>query len=347
MAEETKKEQAKVLLVTSSPHLSEPTSSRRVMYEVVIGLLPAVIMSIYLFRGAAAGLLIGCVGAGLATEWLFNVARKKPQTIGDGSVIVTALILALSLPPTLPIRMAVVGMAVAVAVAKMLFGGLGSNIFNPAMVGRAFLMASFGLWMTTWTLPVPGRGEQTTQLTQATPLALAKQAIKDKHDPEKAKEEKQRAGAVNMQVKSMFLGNISGSLGETSALIWLIGGVFLLVRRTITYHIPLAVLGSAAIIALIAWLIDPVAYANPHAHLCGGGLMMGAFFIATDPVTCPLSMLGRVIFGIGVGALIMLIRLLGGYPEGVMYAVLLMNSVTPLLDRWTRPMPLGGHVRAE
>ena len=143
----------------------------------------------------------------------------------------------------------------------------------------------------------------------------------------------------------MFVGTVRGSLGETSALLWLAGGAFLLIRRTITYHIPLAVLGSAMAIATVAWLIDGDVYANPLVHLSGGGLMMCAFFIATDPVSCPLSRLGRVIFGIGVGGLIMLIRLKGGYPEGVMYAVLLMNAMTPLLDRWTRPTPLGGHVR--
>jgi electron transport complex protein RnfD len=385
MATEDKKEQdSKVLMVTSSPHLTESTTSRRVMIEVVIGMALPVIWALYSFRLSAAMVLASCVIAAVGTEWLFNAIRKKEQTIADFSVIVPALILGLSLPPTIPFWAAAIGTVVAVSIAKMLFGGLGSNIFNPAMVGRAFLMACFGMMMTTWTAPVyqtticdetgvvsscdspvcckimggpcacEAAGKQVCSgdavavtVTQATPLAMAKQPIKDAHNPDKPAELKQKADVVNRQMKDIFLGNISGSLGETSALFWLIGGLFLLVRRTITWHIPFAVLASAAAIAGLAWWMNPEVYANPLVHVSGGGLMMCAFFIATDPVTCPLSKLGRVIFGIGVGSLIMLIRLKGGYPEGVMYAILLMNSVTPLLDRWTRPTPLGGHVIVE
>ena len=371
-------EPKKIFQVSSSPHLMDAGTSRRVMYEVVFGLIPPVVMSVWLFRAEAVGVLLACLIAGLATEALFNVVRKKNQTIGDGSVIITALILGLSLPPSMPIWAAAMGTVVAVAVAKMLFGGLGSNIFNPAMMGRAFLMACFGTMMTAWTLPVAQRVrlEQLGELpmTQATPLMLAKRTIKSQPKLDKMKDEileltKTGAGGAELKAarikysgmagaqherlrwlndnsEQMFMGNISGSLGETAAIAWLIGGLFLLWRRTITYHIPLAVLASAMMIATIAWLADSALYPNPLVHLCGGGLMMCAFFIATDPVTCPLSRLGRVLFGIGVGALVMLIRLKGGYPEGVMYAVLLMNSVTPLLDRWTRPTPLGGRVKS-
>jgi len=406
MAEQAKKEDIKVFTVSSSPHLAEPTTSQRVMLEVAGGTLPAAAMAVYLFQWSAAGVLISCVAAALVTEWVFNAVRKRPHTITDGSALVTGLILALSLPPTMRWWMAVVGTVVAVGVGKMLFGGLGSNIFNPAMVGRAFLMACFGTMMTTWTLPAVQQAELEKQwqqaraaaatsattpaakagatqpaqpefaaVTGATPLALAKQCLKadaklsqmaeDLVKMEEAgvaiveqaearvnytaalQKQAERLKDLNASKRQMFMGNISGSLGETSALLWLVGGVFLLLRRTITYHIPLAVLGSAIAIAAIAWLANGEVYPNPLVHLSGGGLMMCAFFIATDPVSCPLSKLGRVIFGVGVGALIMLIRLRGGYPEGVMYAVLLMNSVTPLLDRWTRPRPLGGHVRAE
>ncbi|OPZ95423.1 MAG: Electron transport complex protein RnfD [Planctomycetes bacterium ADurb.Bin412] len=312
--------------------------------------------------------------AAVGTEWIFNAVRKKEQTIFDCSVLVTAMILGLSLPPSFPWWAAVLGTIVAVAVAKMIFGGLGSNIFNPAMVGRAFLMACFGTMMTTWTAPIyqqmvaadgskaccqsasetcackaagkAGCGDKkAAAMTQATPLALAKQAIKDSHNPDKPAEQKQKADTVNQMSRDMFLGKKSGSLGETSALLWLAGGLFLLFRRTITWHIPLAVLASAAGISALAWWMNPQVYADPLVHLSGGGLMMCAFFIATDPVTCPVSKSGRVVFGIGVGSLIMLIRLKGGYPEGVMYAVLLMNAITPLLDRWLRPTPLGGRVK--
>ncbi len=374
MVEEEKKEQEqKILLVTSSPHLTEPTTSRRVMVEVLLGMVPSTAWAIYSFGSSAAYILLSCIVAAVGTEWIFNAVRKKEQTIFDCSVLVTAMILGLSLPPSFPLWAAAMGTIVAVAVAKMIFGGLGSNIFNPAMVGRAFLMACFGTMMTTWTAPSfqqamaadgtkaschsssaacackaagkPGCGMKAAAITQATPLAMAKQAIKDSHNPDKPAEQKQKADAVNNITKDMFLGKISGSLGETSALLWLAGGLFLLIRRTITWHIPVAVLASVAAISALAWWMDPQVYANPLVHLCGGGLMMGAFFIATDPVTCPLSKSGRVVFGIGVGSLIMLIRLKGGYPEGVMYAVLLMNAITPLLDRWLRPIPLGGRVK--
>ena len=348
MAEKVK-EQEKILLVSSSPHLVEPATSKRVMYEVVFGCLPAVAAALVFFRGSAAIVLISCLVASVGTEWLFNVVRKKSQTVFDGSVIVTALILGLSLPPTIPFWAAGLGSIVAVAVAKMLFGGLGSNIFNPAMVGRAFLMACFGMMMTNWTQqPVPLFNHTMVDgVTQQTPLAMAKQPIKDAANPDKPAAEKEKAFVVNQQLRQLFVGEVGGSLGETSAICWLIGGIFLLVRRTITWRIPVSMLATAAIISTIAWQVNPEVYANPLVHLFGGGMMMCAFFIATDPVTCPLSKLGRIIFGIGVGGLIMLIRLKGGYPEGVMYAVLLMNSITPLLDRWTRPTPVGGHVRAK
>jgi len=324
------------------------------MYEVVIGTLPATGMALYLFQWNAAVVLTSCLAGCLGTEWLFNLARKKSQTIDDGSAMVTALILGLSLPPKFPWWGALLGSVVAIGVAKMLFGGLGCNIFNPAMVGRAFLMACFGMLMTTWSIPAQEQnrlkaeaqksGREVAAVTAQTPLNKAKEVIKDAYNTDKPPDKKKSVFEVNADVQSLFVGTISGSLGETSALLWLVGGVFLLLRRTITYHIPLAVLGSAGIIATLAWWMKPDVYAHPLVHLFGGGLMMGAFFIATDPVSCPLSKLGRAIFGVGVGSLIMLIRLKGGYPEGVMYAVLLMNSMTPLLDRSTHPTPLGGHV---
>ena len=234
---------------------------------------------------------------------------------------------------------------VSIAIGKMVFGGLGSNIFNPAMVGRTFLTASFGLMMTTWMVPatidssMPNVAPENMMhaKTQATPLGWSKIAIKDKNGAKIVNEK---------QFISTIKGDVGGCLGETSAILLIIGGLYLLIRRTISIHIPLAVLGSALALATGAWLINSEVYPNPLVHICGGGLMMCAFFIATDPVSCPLSKSGRVIFGIGVGVLIMLIRLIGGYPEGVMYAVLLMNSMTPLLDRWTRPTPLGGHVKS-
>jgi len=326
--------------VSCSPHISEPLSTRRIMRDVVIGLAPAVAAAGYYFRIYALILIASCVISAVATEWLCNLIRRKPNSLGDFSAVVTGIILALSLPPAFPIWAAVIGSCFAIAIGKMVFGGLGANILNPAMVGRAFLTASFGMLMTTWTVPavidsaMPKIAADTgiDARTQATPLAWSKQAIKTK------------AGAeiVNKQLKDLFIGSVGGCLGETSALALLIGGLYLVIRRTINLHIPLAVLLSAFVFATIAYLINPQAYIRPVSHLLSGGMLLCVFFIATDPVTAPLTPAGMWIFGIGVGAMTMLIRIVGEYPEGVMYAVLLMNAVTPLIDKMCKFAPAGG-----
>jgi len=222
----------------------------------------------------------------------------------------------------------------------MVFGGLGANIFNPAMVGRAFLTASFGTLMTTWmvpatierSMPAISIENRIDTRTQATPLAWSKEAIKTGEGTD----------IVNRRLEAMFKGEVGGCLGETSALALLIGGAYLLIRRTINIHIPLAVIASSAVFAGIMNLVNSNAYILPSSHLCSGGLLIGAFFIATDPVTSPLTTKGRWIFGIGVGVVTMLIRVFGEYPEGVMYSILLMNAVTPLIDRFCKPVPTGG-----
>ena len=328
------------ITVSSAPHISKPFSTRSVMIDVIIGLVPAMAAAGYYFRIYALILICTCVISAVATEWLCNLIRKKPNSLGDLSAVVTGIILALSLPPSLPAWAAVIGSVFAVAIGKMVFGGLGANIFNPAMVGRAFLTASFGMMMTSWTVPATidsampkiSADNKIDTRTQATPLALSKQAIKDKTG----------AQALNEQLKAMFTGEVGGCLGETSALALLIGGIYLLIRRTINFHISLAVLLSAFVFATIAYLINPDAYIPPVCHLCSGGLLIGAFFIATDPVTAPLTRRGMWIFGIGVGTITMLIRIVGGYPEGVMYSILLMNAVTPLIDRLCKRIPAGG-----
>ena len=339
------------LLVASSPHLRQSATSQRIMLEVAIALLPAVAMAIYNFRLNALAILIACVGAALITEAIFNRVRRLDQTALDGSALVTGIILALSVPPTLPIWMAVVGAVVAIAIGKMVFGGLGANILNPAMVGRAFLVASFGVYMSNYTTPVPDRAPIVAQaqqseidaITQATPLGQYKAALKAAAKDPESLQPQQDVQQLEAQLEDVFTGVIPGSLGETSALMVLIGGAFLLLRRTITWHIPTAMLATAALISAIAWLLNPDLNLNPLYHLSAGSLLFGAFFIATDPVSCPLSRTGRLLFGAGAGAIVMLIRLYGGYPEGVMFAILFMNALTPLLDRWTRPTPTGGH----
>ena len=332
----------KDITVSPAPHISKLLSTRSVMIDVIIALVPAMAAAGYYFRIYALVLIPTCVISAVATEWLCNVIRKKPhpfESLGDFSAVVTGIILALSLPPSLPVWAAIIGSAFSIAIGKMVFGGLGANIFNPAMVGRAFLTVSFGMLMTTWTVPatinpaMPRIAADNIQArTQATPLAWSKDAIKAKTGSE----------VVNDQLADMFTGKIGGCLGETSALALLLGGIYLLIRRTINFHIPLAVLLSAFVFATIAYLINSDAYISPLPHLCSGGLLIGAFFIATDPVTAPLSTKGMWIFGIGVGTITMLIRIVGEYPEGVMFSILLMNAVTPLIDRLCKLVPAGG-----
>ncbi len=327
------------ITVSPAPHTSEKLSTRQVMLDVIIGLLPAVIAAGIFFRFRALAVIGVCIAACVASEWACNRLRRKPASIGDLSAVVTGLILALSLPPAVPFSVAIIGCVFCIVIVKMLFGGLGSNVFNPAMAARAFLAASFGAAMTTWTVPAtvdaqmpPIAAANTAATTQATPMAWSKMALKGQVE----------AQAIQGQAQWAFWGEVGGCLGETSSLALLVGGIYLLVRRTITFHIPLAVLLSATVFAGVGWLLRPEAYVRPDFHLFGGGLLICAFFIATDPVTAPLSVKGMWLFGIGVGALVMLIRIVGEYPEGVMYAVLIMNAMTPLIDRLCKRVPAGG-----
>lgn len=342
--------------VSPGPHVSKHISTRTVMLDVIIGLTPAILAACYFFRFRAIVLLAACVLSCMATELICNLIRKKKSSLDDLSAIVTGVILALSLPAALPWWAAVIGSAFCISIGKMVFGGLGANIFNPAMVGRAFLAASFGTMMTTWTVPatidqtMPNvsptpivassaiSSEDTVEaVTTATPLKWVKNALK-KQIP--------AAQVYEKQLKAMCLGETAGCLGETSTLALLIGGIYLLIRKTITFHTPLAVLIGAFAFAIIGHMINDETFVNPIVHLTGGGLMICAFFIATDPVTAPLTKKGMWIFGLGIGLLIMLIRSFGAYPEGVMYAVLLMNSLTPLIDRFCKLVPAGGSKNA-
>ncbi len=335
------------LTVAHAPHIGSALSTRKIMLEVVISLAPAMIAAGIYFRLHALVLILTCVISCVLTEWFSNLMRGKLnpfESVGDFSAVVTGIILALSLPPALPFWAAIIGSCFAIGIAKMVFGGLGANIFNPAMVGRAFLTACFGMLMTTWTVPatinsdMPAISAENTvsAVTQATPLAWSKQALKNKAG----------APAINEQMTQAFIGQVGGCLGETSTVALLIGAVILLLRKTITVHIPLAVLSSAFAFASIVYLFNPDAYVSPLLHLTSGALIFCAFFIATDPVTAPLTTKGMWLFGAIVGCFTMLIRVVGEYPEGVMYAVLLANGVRPLIDRLCKPIPAGGVPRA-
>ena len=291
------------------------------MLDVVIGLVPVILMALYVFRLYAVKQLVICVVSCLAAEAIFTRMRGRALPLKDCSALVTGLILALSLPGLAPWYVGVIASFVAVGIGKTIFGGVGMNLFNPAMVGRAFVMIAFASVLAAG--GYQDAGSVVDAVTRATPLDTFKQT-----------------GAVT-PLSALFFGLTNGSLGETSALACLIGGFYLCIRRTASWEIPAGVILSVLVLGGIANLTDPGSDWTVLHHLLGGSLLFGAFFIATDPVSSPLTTKGKFIFGLGIGALIMLLRLFSGYPEGVMFAVLLMNAVTPLINRWTIPRPLG------
>jgi len=313
---------APVIHVSPSPHLSnQALTTQRIMLDVVIGLLPVVLMALYVFRLYAVKQLAICVVSCLAAEALFTKMRGRALPLKDCSAVVTGVILALSLPGPAPWYVGFIASFVAIGIGKTIFGGVGMNLFNPAMVGRAFVMIAFASVLAA--AGYQDAGSAIDAVTQATPMDTFKQT------------------GVATPLSALFFGLTNGSLGETSALACLIGGLFLCIRRTASWEIPVGVILSVTVFGGIANLINPDAAWTVLHHLLGGSLLFGAFFIATDPVSSPLTPKGKFLFGIGVGALIMLLRLFSGYPEGVMFAVLLMNGLTPLINRWTIPQPLG------
>jgi len=308
-------------IISHAPHIKAPRSVPMAMRLVIIALLPASIAGVVFFGWRALGLILTCVITSVITEFVVNKIMKREQTISDGSAIVTGLLLALTLSPSMPFWAAVLGAIFAIAIGKMLFGGLGCNIFNPALIGRAFLVAAFPVYMTSWLPPFAQQGVET--VSSATPLAV----MKFQH--------------VLTPYWNLLLGNVSGCIGETSALFILVPALWLTWRGLIQWRIPISYLGSVVILGGIFWLINPAQYPDPLFHLLAGGLMLGAWFMATDLVTSPLTKKGMWFFGLGAGILVVLIRLFSGLPEGVMYSILIMNAFVPLLNKYTRPRILG------
>lgn len=303
------------LTVSSAPHQVGPVSTQKIMTLVLIALIPAFAVGIYQFGLRAALLTIVCAAACVLFEYLMNKITKKEQTVGDMSAVVTGVLLAFNLPAGLPFWIAIVGCFAAIVVVKQLFGGIGQNFVNPAVTARIFMFIAFATEMTTWPT---ARGAQNAAsvidaTTSATPLG------------ELAKGGAEAVSASNMD---LFLGNIGGCIGEVSALALLIGGIFLIAKRVITWHIPVTFLATVAVLGFIWGGADGAIF-----HLCAGGVMLGAFFCATDYVTSPTLPMGKIIFGIGCGLFTMLIRLFASYPEGVSFAILLMNILTPYIDR--------------
>jgi electron transport complex protein RnfD len=317
-------------LLTTSPHIHNAESIPRVMYSVVIALIPAILVSIYYFGLSAFMIYAISIVSCLVFEAAAQKIMGRPITIGDGSILITAVLLAMNIPSTSPWWLVVIGALVAVVLGKQIYGGLGHNPFNPVLVARILLLMSFPIQMTAWVKPVP-LFSGVDAVSMATPLGDMKTTLMMK-------------GAIDMSqfnYLDSFVGFVGGSLGETSVLALLAGGIFLLARRVITWQIPTAFIGTVFAMTGVFWLIDPTSYANPIFHILSGGLMLGALFMATDMVTSPVYPTGMLVFGVGCGVITVIIRLFGGYPEGVAFSILLMNAATPLIDRYTAPKKFG------
>ena len=308
------------LLVSPSPHLHTKTSTKSLMRDVVIAMMPAVIVSILCYGWAELLVLGVSVASCVLLEYLITkYMLKKTCTVGDMSAVVTGILLALNLPASTPWWVVFIGAVVAIGVAKMTFGGLGQNLFNPAIVGRVFLLISFPTYMTNWAKP-HGFVGNFDAFTGATPLGLAKEGG--------------IAAIEGLDYMDMLFMNIGGSAGELSAIAILAGFVYLLVRRVIRPYITLSILATVAVFSGIFWAINPAEFTDPVFNLLTGGVLLGAVFMATDYVTSPMSNMGGIVFGIGIGIITMLIRYFGAYPEGMSFAILIMNSVVPLLNKW-------------
>ena len=323
---------ANKLVISLSPHVHNTDSVQKNMYGVLIALIPALLVSFYTFGLGAFIVTLTSVAACVFFEWSITkfILKRKRNTIADGSAILTGILLAFNLPSNFPLWMIIIGALVAIGIGKMTFGGLGCNPFNPALVGRVFLLISFPVQMTTW--PTTGQiGSYADATTGATPLSLMKAAIH---------------GDVSALDKlpdtlSLFLGNNPGCIGEISSVALLLGLAYMLWKKIITWHIPISIIATVWVCAGAMHLCQPTTYASPFVHLLTGGLMLGAIFMATDYVTSPMSHKGMIIYGVAIGFLTVVIRLFGAYPEGMSFAILIMNAFTPLINTYCKPKRFG------
>ena len=314
------------LYVSPSPHIHGGDSISKNMYGVLIALIPAFLVSLYSFGLGALIVTATSVLACVIFEYLIQrFLMKKEPTLCDGSAILTGVLLAFNVPSNLPIWIILIGALAAIGIGKMSFGGLGNNIFNPALVGRVFLLISFPAQMTTWPVPDVFPMTYTDAETGATILSSLHEG-----------------GAPLPAMVDMLIGRIGGSLGEISAIALLLGFAFMLWKKIITWHIPVSILATVFVFTGILYLINPTVYVNPFIHLLSGGLLLGSIFMATDYVTSPMSKNGMIVYGIGIGLLTAVIRIFGSYPEGMSFAILIMNAFTPLINSYIKPKHFGG-----
>lgn len=329
------------LLVSPAPHIHGNETTRKIMRDVLIALAPSLLVSIYFFGFSAIQLVlvgaITCVGV----EYLIQkyLLKVKP-TVNDLSAAVTGVLLALNLPPSAPWWVMLIGSIVAIGVAKMTFGGLGHNIFNPALVGRVFLLISFPVIMTDWTIPASWFRPGVDAVSGPTPLALVNEGLAAGQSVSEI-----LAAHPDMSYWQMLFAKVGGSAGEVSAIALILGFVYLLVRKVIRPHIPLAIIGTVVVVSGIFWLINPEKFTDPIFNVLTGGLLLGSIFMATDYVTSPMHPKGMIIFGIGIGFITMMIRYFGAYPEGISFAILIMNTTVPLINKYVKPKRFGKEVK--
>jgi electron transport complex protein RnfD len=328
--------QANPMIVSLSPHIKSEESVKKIMWGVIVALVPAMIAAIYFYGFNALWVMVLSVLCCVTTEYIIQTYLLKiPVTISDGSAAITGILLAFNVPSSIPWWQLMVGSIVAVGIAKFSFGGLGKNPFNPALIGRAFMLASFPVQMTSWPKPLAGIWNfGADAVTAPTPLGVIKEGIKSG---------KPIADLIQQMPDygDMFLGNMGGCIGEISALAIIIGGIFMLYKKIISWHIPFFYLFSLMAVTGAFWLIKPEKYMDPVFHILTGGVMLGAWFMATDMVTSPMSIKGQILFAIGGGFLCAIIRIFGAYPEGCSYSILIMNAFVPLLDKYLKPKRFG------
>ncbi|MDR2928670.1 MAG: RnfABCDGE type electron transport complex subunit D [Cytophagaceae bacterium] len=323
------------LTISPSPHVHSGDSVKRNMYGVIIALLPALAASLSYFGLGALIVTVIAIASCLLFEYLIQrFLLKTKTTLTDGSAAITGLLLAFNLPSNLPVWIVIIGAAVAIGIGKMTFGGLGNNPFNPALVGRVFLLISFPVQMTTWPMPVVSRLSYIDAATGATPLSVMKNGL--------------AAGKPVSEIMAelptyvdLFFGYTGGSAGEIAGIALVLGFLYMLFRKIITWHIPVVVVATIAAFTGILNMVNPDQYATPLFHILTGGVLLGAIFMATDYVTSPMSKTGMIIYAIGIGVITVLIRVFGSYPEGISFAILIMNAFTPLINRYVKPMKFG------
>lgn len=329
------------IIVSASPHVHSDRTSKKLMYDVILALLPAFLVSMYVFGISALIVTSIAIASCVLFEYLIQkYLLLTAVTITDGSALLTGILLAFNLPSNLPIWMVIVGGLVAIGVAKLSFGGLGFNIFNPALVGRVFLLVSFPVQMTMWPTAIENNTNVVDAVTGATSLGVIKEGL--------------QYGETMTEISSripstieMLFGFTGGSIGEMSALALLLGGLYLIFRNVISWHIPVMVLMTMAVLTGVFWLLDPEHYANPIIHILSGGAILGAFYMATDLVTSPMTKKGMIIFAIGIGIITVVIRLFGAYPEGISFAILIMNAFVPLINKYFKPRRFGSKIKAK